>query len=88
MALTDSYGNAVETYKYSAFGLMKVCDTDGNHTVGDTQYGNPYGYTGRRWDSESSLWYWTKGQKETGLLCKKALFLAGAIVPMVLHNGL
>ncbi len=51
-------GVVVETYEYSAFGVMMVCDDSGTPLVGGTAFDNPYGYTGRRWDGEADLWYY------------------------------
>ena len=51
MALTNSSGTAVETYRYTAFGRMRVYEGDGEtELTNGTAYGNPYGYTGRHWD--------------------------------------
>jgi len=59
MVLTNSSGVAVETYRYTAFGRMSVYEGDAltERTAG-TDYGNPYGYTGRRWDEQTELWYY------------------------------
>ncbi len=56
-ALIDENGNSVETYKYTAFGLMTILDGQGV-TISESTVDNPYGYTGRRWDGESGLWYY------------------------------
>ncbi|MCK9274957.1 MAG: hypothetical protein M0P57_07695 [Syntrophales bacterium] len=56
-ALTDENGNIVETYEYTAFGLMTILDGQGV-MIGESTVDNPYGYTGRRWDGESGLWYY------------------------------
>lgn len=59
VALVDSTGQKVETYEYTAFGLMLIFDDAGTQlTQGDDLFGNPYGFTGRRWDAESELWYY------------------------------
>ncbi len=55
-AISDASGNLVETYDYSAFGLVDIYDTQDNKYSQST-IGNPYGYTGRRWDSEVALWH-------------------------------
>ncbi|MCG8550069.1 MAG: hypothetical protein MI799_06685, partial [Desulfobacterales bacterium] len=58
-AVTDSTGALVESYEYSPFGLMKIFDNQGQDiTATGSTIGNPYGYTGRRWDGESGLWYY------------------------------
>ncbi len=56
-ALTDENGNIVETYEYTAFGLMTILNGQGV-TISESTVDNPYGYTGRRWDGESGLWYY------------------------------
>ncbi len=55
--ILDNSGEIVETYRYSSFGLMTIFDKNGNKTP-SSAIANPYGYTGRRWDAESSLWYY------------------------------
>lgn len=50
-ALADAGGSVVERYDYNPFGLMTV-------KMNDATVDNPYGYTGRRWDSETGLWYY------------------------------
>jgi len=68
MALTSSSGVAVETYRYTAFGRMKVYEGDGQtELTSGTAYGNPYGYTGRRWDEQSELWYYRAREYHPGL---------------------
>jgi RHS repeat-associated protein len=56
-ALTDANGTIVETYEYTAFGLMTIFDSQGG-TITESTVGNPYGYTGRRRDGESGLWHY------------------------------
>jgi len=68
MALTSSSGVAVETYRYTAFGRMKVYEDDATtELTSGTDYGNPYGYTGRRWDAEAGLWYYRAREYHPGL---------------------
>ena len=52
-ALTDSAGNVVERYRYDAYGDMTVEDVDGDGTL----KGNPYWFTGRRFDAETRYLY-------------------------------
>ena len=57
--LTDNTGTLVESYEYTPFGLMTIYDSQGlDITATGSAIGNPFGYTGRRWDSESGLWYY------------------------------
>lgn len=55
--IADANGSIIETYEYTAFGLMKILDTNGVE-ITESQIGNAWGYTGRRWDKESGLWYY------------------------------
>jgi len=55
--LSDS-GSVLEKYDYSEFGSMTIRDSGGVIRHGGSQYGNPYGYTGRRYDAETGLWYY------------------------------
>lgn len=48
IAVTDSTGNAVEAYRYSVYGLADK----------PTTAGNPYLFTGRQFDVETSLYYY------------------------------
>jgi RHS repeat-associated protein len=57
LALTDVDGNVVESYCYSAYGTPTLFDSSGQ-VLAQSAYGNPYGYTGRRRDPESALWYY------------------------------
>ncbi len=56
-ALADESGNVIERYEYTSFGKRSIFDA-GNNSIQNSQFENPYGYTGRRWDSESELWYY------------------------------
>jgi RHS repeat-associated protein len=49
VALSDSSGDTVQVYEYSVFG--QVAASDPNHT-------NPFLFTGRRFDSETGLYYY------------------------------
>lgn len=57
IAVTDSSANVVERYEYSAYGLMTIYDAS-DQVITDSTIGNPYGYTGRRFDKETGLWYY------------------------------
>jgi RHS repeat-associated protein len=56
-AITDNAGAIIETYEYSAYGIMTIKDSTGE-VLTESGVSNTYGYTGRRWDSESGLWYY------------------------------
>ena len=55
----SSYDSASEgrVYEYTPFGTWSVYNATGS-VLAETAYGNPYGFTGRRWDPESDLWYY------------------------------
>jgi RHS repeat-associated protein len=64
IGLSDSAGNVVERYRYDAYGQVTVTDGVGN-PVADNAWGtahsalgNPYMFTGRRWDEETGLYYY------------------------------
>ncbi len=50
VALSDSSGSIVETYSYDVFGTPTI-------TL-DGSTGNPYMFTGRRYDDETDLYYY------------------------------
>ena len=54
--LSDASGNVVELYAYSPYGKQIVLDTSGTD-IGSSAHNNSYGYTGRRLDSDTGLWY-------------------------------
>ena len=57
VALSDAGGNIVEEYNYtSPYGTMMIYDGTGTQ-LSDSDYSNSYSFTGRRWDSESGIWY-------------------------------
>ena len=56
VALADSGGSVIERYGYDAYGAMSLESGDGN-TRANSQVGNPLGFTGRRFDVESGLWF-------------------------------
>jgi RHS repeat-associated protein len=55
-ALTDASGNVVERYEYADFGEPEVLDAAGNPLPASMQVGNPYLFTGQRYDPETG-WY-------------------------------
>ncbi|MCB2157045.1 hypothetical protein KQI84_19380 [bacterium] len=56
VTLLDSSGAVVERYGYDAFGEPTVLDS--SHSPTTASYGNPYFFTGRRYDTESGLYYY------------------------------
>lgn len=56
-ALTDSTGNLVESYIYNPYGKVTVYDEAGSPVAASVK-GNPYLFTGRRYDVESALYYY------------------------------
>lgn len=54
--VTDSLGNVVEQYKYADYGKPSFFDAGGN-PIPASAVGNPYLFTGRRFDSELGF-YW------------------------------
>ena len=58
-AITNSAGDLVERYAYTAFGRTTIFDNlDQDITDTGSTIGNPYGFTGRRWDAHTGLWYY------------------------------
>jgi RHS repeat-associated protein len=58
-AVSDAAGAIVERYEYTAYGRMTIFDNaDQDITASGSTIGNPYGFTGRRYDPESGLWYY------------------------------
>ncbi len=58
LALSDEAGELVETYNYGAFGHISVFDPQTGETRRATAFGNPYGFTGRRLDTDHGLALW------------------------------
>jgi len=57
-AITDDTGAVVERYGYDAYGDSVALDAAGNEIAGnESSIGQPYGFTGRRFDDETGLWY-------------------------------
>ncbi len=57
VALSDANGVIVERYKYDVFGQPMIIDPN-NEQLTTSNYGNPYMFTGRRYDSEVGLYYY------------------------------
>lgn len=57
IALTDWYGNVVERYAYDAYGEVSIMDSVGT-PLSNSAVGNPYMFTGRRYDPITGLYYY------------------------------
>jgi RHS repeat-associated protein len=58
-ALTDAGGNVVEGYQYEAYGQQTVLAPDFSTPQGiASAFGNPYTFTGQRFDPESGLLFY------------------------------
>jgi len=57
VGLSDSAGDTVEKYSYDVYGAFVMLDADGNIKA-VSLVGNPYFFTGRRFDSETGLYYY------------------------------
>ncbi len=55
-ALTDEAGNLAETYNYDAYGKIIIYDAAGNELL-ESALAQPYGFTDRRLDNETGLYY-------------------------------
>jgi len=58
VALADTTGNVAERYDYTPYGVLLVLE--GNFAIksGGSEFGNAYTYTGRRFDSETEIYYY------------------------------
>jgi RHS repeat-associated protein len=57
MAVTDGNGLAVERYEYQDYGEPNLFDGAGE-SIASSAIGNPYMFKGRRYDPETSLYYY------------------------------
>ncbi|MFH1778323.1 MAG: hypothetical protein ABH952_12370, partial [Candidatus Omnitrophota bacterium] len=55
--ITDAAGTVIEKYEYDAFGNTTIKDTLDN-VLNESAIGNPYGFTGRRLDTETGLYHY------------------------------
>ena len=55
----------VERYQYSPFGITTIYNADKTQEFDESQYGNPYMFTGRRYDSETGLYYYRRRNETT-----------------------
>ena len=58
VALTDSAGAVVERYRYDDYGVTTVLSADGLTPLSESSVGNPFGFTGRRIDNETGVYYY------------------------------
>ena len=65
-AMTDAAGNLIETYDYDSHGAMSIADA-GGAVLSESSVGNAYGFTGRRLDAESGLYYFRARYFDVGL---------------------
>ena len=56
--LSNSSGEHIEHYYYDPFGNTRIYDPATSLKRTDSIISNPYRFTARRWDSESSLYYY------------------------------
>lgn len=56
-AITNEQGIIVERYDYNSLGIMTIRDAAKN-IITESAFGNEYTYTGRRYDSETGLYYY------------------------------
>ena len=55
--ITDSSGSIQESYRYSPYGNPSIFDNLGQ-PITSSAIGNPYMFTGRRWDDETEIYYY------------------------------
>lgn len=55
VALSNNSGNLAESYAYTPFGTPTIYDDNGD-PISTSVVGNPYRFTGRRYDAESGLY--------------------------------
>lgn len=87
VAVTDAAGEVVERYEYEDFGRTHISDGVG-FPRSASAVGNPYGFTGRRWDPETGFYYFRTRYLEVGtgrFTTRDTLGIWGD--PMALGNG-
>ena len=57
VAISDANADIVEEYSYDVYGLATITDEDGDK-ISYSNIGNPYMFTGRRYNSQSGLYYY------------------------------
>jgi len=82
-ALLDTSGSVVEGYEYTAYGKVTILDSNFDTTTYTySQYGNPYLYTGRRYDDESGLYYYRNRYYSPNLgrfITRDPMYYAGGV---------
>ena len=58
IALTDNSGTFAEYYEYDVFGEPTIWDATAQEIVESSIVGNPFMFTGRRFDDETGLYYY------------------------------
>ncbi len=58
VALTDETGGVVERYRYDEYGKTTVFNPDRTVALAHSQIGNPYRFTGRRFDHETGNYHY------------------------------
>ena len=58
VALSDDSGSVLERYAYSEYGETKLVSGAGLYAIALSSVGNPFQYTGRRFDAESGLYFY------------------------------
>jgi RHS repeat-associated protein len=56
-SITDAAGKVVEKYQYSAFGVPKIINANGQ-VISQSAIGNRYQFTGREFDVETGFYYY------------------------------
>ena len=56
VALSDAGGGVVESYRYDPYGAATVFDAAGTQ-ISASAVGNPYLFTGRRYDADAGIYY-------------------------------
>ena len=57
VAISDANADIVEEYSYDVYGLATITDEDGDE-ISYSNIGNPYMFTGRRYNSSTGLYYY------------------------------
>jgi len=66
IALSDSAGRTVEMYEYDVYGST-IIRAPTQEPPDTSLYGNPYMFTGRRFDTETGLYYYRARYYSTGI---------------------
>lgn len=80
--ITDSSGSLIENYTYDPYGNATVFDQTGTVIPAEAGIQNPYMFTGRRFDSESGIYYYRARQYDPTIgrfLQRDPIGLAGGL---------